>query len=68
MIVMFQDLVNGFTCSCAVGWNGDTCGDDIDECAEVSACKDDDKNCTVSFSIASWNLQTRDTLVLIVYM
>ena len=46
--MVFQDQVNGFTCSCAVGWTGDTCGDDIDDCAEVSECSDG-SNCTVSF-------------------
>ena len=48
--MVFQDQVNGFTCSCAVGWTGDTCGDNIDDCAEleVSECSDG-SNCSVSF-------------------
>ena len=28
----FQDLVNGFTCVCATGWDGDKCQFDRNEC------------------------------------
>ena len=28
-----RDKTDGFECSCATGWSGTTCADDIDECA-----------------------------------
>ena len=31
--VLFQDLVAGYECTCAVGWTGDRCQVDIDDCA-----------------------------------
>ena len=39
IIMCVQDLINGFSCSCSTGWTGDTCGEDIDECSELSPCK-----------------------------
>ena len=36
------DLVNAFACSCATGWTGPTCEQDIDECTAGSDDCDDD--------------------------
>ena len=32
LCISFQDLVNGFRCSCATGWDGDRCQSERDEC------------------------------------
>ena len=33
---LFQDVVNGYQCNCAVGWTGTNCDVDINDCSPSS--------------------------------
>lgn len=45
-----QDLVNGYSCSCEVGWSGQRCEVNIDDC-DPNQCQNE-ATCTVSCSYA----------------
>ena len=47
--VVFQDLVDGYQCTCTPGWTGDRCRMEINECGP-SPCENN-ATCYVSSSV-----------------
>lgn len=61
IILVLQDLVNGYTCDCNLGWTGVTCDTDIDEC-QTDPCVNG--NCTVRIYVKQSRLTYIDIVTL----